>query len=391
MKYRPRRRSLNHGPTRTPVVPAPVQGPGGPRADHRAEVRRRTLPPAPAQPQPALVVEADVPGAPAGRLPGRRAALRRGRPHRRAGAAGRPAGPGAGNPKKSLGAAPCDGARRREVVMTLAEHYPARLVCRLLGFPRCALYRAAAPPAADAPALRGALVRLAGEWPTYGYRRLTAMLRREGHAVNGKRVRRLMAALGIQGRAPARRARTTNSDHPFPRWPNLVEGLAVVRPDQVWVADITYIRLQKEFVYLAVLMDVFTRQVRGWHLGRSLGGELTLAALDRALRAGRPEVHHSDQGVKYAATDYVQRLRGVGAQVSMAAVGAPRENGYAERLMRAIKKEEVALTEYADFADALGQLGRFLDDVYNRKRIHSALGYLTPAEFEQQWRSGQRA
>ena len=275
--------------------------------------------------------------------------------------------------------------------MTLAEHYPARLVCRLLGFPRCALYRAAAPPAADEPALRGALQRLAGEWPTYGYRRLTAMLRREGHPVNGKRVRRLMAELGIQGQAPVRRKRTTNSDHPFPRWPNLVEGREVVRPDQVWVADITYLRLQKEFVYLAVLMDVFTRQVRGWHLGTSLEGELTLAALDRALRAGRPAVHHADQGVQYAATDYVERLLGAGARVSMAAVGEPRANGYAERLMRTIKEEEVELTEYADFADALRQLGRFLDDVYNRKRIHSALGYLTPAEFEQQWREQQRA
>jgi putative transposase len=274
--------------------------------------------------------------------------------------------------------------------MSLAEHYPARLVCRLLDFPRCALYRQ--PAAADDEAeLRQALLRLAGQWPTYGYRRLTATLKRERLLVNTKRVRRLMAELGIQGRAPVRRKRTTNSDHPFPRYPNLVEGLEVVRPDQVWVADITYIRLQRDFVYLAVLMDVFTRQVRGWHLGRSLEGELTLAALDRALRSGRPEVHHSDQGVQYAATDYVERLRAAGARLSMAAVGEPRENGYAERLMRTIKEEEVALTEYADFADALRQLGRFLDDVYNHKRIHSALGYLTPAEFEQHWLLGQRA
>lgn len=229
--------------------------------------------------------------------------------------------------------------------------------------------------------------RLAGAWPTYGYRRLTAMLRREGRAVNAKRVRRIMAALGIAGQVPAKRVRTTDSDHPFPRYPNRVAGLAVERPEQVWVADITYVRVRTEFVYLAVLMDVFTRGIRGWALGRSLDGSLTRAALARALRRGVPAIHHSDQGVQYAATAYVAELTGRGVAVSMAAVGEPRENGYAERLMRTIKEEEVALTEYHDFADAKRQLGRFLDAVYNRKRIHSSLGYLTPAEFEQQWRA----
>ena len=136
-------------------------------------------------------------------------------------------------------------------------------------------------------------------------------------------------------------------------------------------------------------MDVFTRLIRGWHLGRGLDGGLTLQALERALTHGRPEIHHSDQGVQYAATDYVQRLQGVGAQVSMAAVGEPRENGFAERLMRTIKEEEVELSDYQDYDDALRQLGRFLDAVYNVKRIHSALGYLTPAEFEQQWQQQQ--
>lgn len=274
--------------------------------------------------------------------------------------------------------------------MSLTRHYPARLVCRLLGFPRCQLYRTPGGRDEDAP-LREALTRLAGEWPTYGYRRLTAMLRREGRTVNAKRVRRVMAALGLRGAAPIRRKRTTDSNHGFPRWPNLVEALQVVRPDQVWVADITYIRLRRDFVYLAVVMDVFTRLIRGWHLGRGLDGGLTLAALDRALGQGRPEIHHSDQGVQYAADDYVRRLQGVGAQVSMAAVGEPRENGFAERLMRTIKEEEVDLSEYLDYADALRRLGRFLDDVYNHKRIHSSLGYLTPAEFEKQWRGRQPA
>jgi transposase InsO family protein len=196
-----------------------------------------------------------------------------------------------------------------------------------------------------------------------------------------------MHDLGLAAEPAKRRVRTTDSDHPFPRYPNLAAELAVTRPDQVWVADITYVRVRVEFVYLAVLMDVFTRCVRGWELGRSLDQALTLAALGRALRRGRPEIHHSDQGVQYAAAEYVRELTAVKAAISMAAVGEPRENGYAERLMRTIKEEEVALTEYHDYADARRQLGRFLDRVYNRKRIHSALGYLTPAEFEHQWRA----
>jgi putative transposase len=138
-------------------------------------------------------------------------------------------------------------------------------------------------------------------------------------------------------------------------------------------------------VYLSVLMDVFTRGIRGWHLGRGLEQALTLTALRRAYERGRPEIHHSDQGVQYAATAYVELLSGAGVQISMASVGEPKENGYAERLMRTIKEEEVDLSEYEDFTDARRQLGRFLDDVYNTKRIHSALGYLTPREFEQQW------
>jgi putative transposase len=157
-----------------------------------------------------------------------------------------------------------------------------------------------------------------------------------------------------------------------------------VRPDQVWVSDITYIRLREEFVYLAVLMDVFTRYIRGWYLGRSLDQGLTLQALEQALINHRPEIHHSDQGVQYAAIAYTTRLQQVGAQISMAEVGAAWQNGYAERLMRTIKEEEVDLSEYEDYTDATRQLGRFLDEVPMHKRIHSSLGYLTPVEFEQQ-------
>jgi putative transposase len=270
-----------------------------------------------------------------------------------------------------------------------ADEYPVRWLCRLFDCPRAGLYRAPAV-AADAAKLRRAIERVAGAWPTYGYRRVTAMLRRGGWVVNAKRVRRVMRELGLVAAPPPVRVRTTDSDHPFPRYPNLVADLAVTRPDQVWVADITYVRVRAEFVYLAVILDVFTRAVRGWELSRSLDQGLTLAALGRALRRGRPEVHHSDQGVQYAASAYVERLTAVGAAVGMAAVGEAEENGYAERLLRTIKEEEVALTGYRDYADARRQLGRFLDAVYNRKRIHSALEYLTPAEFEQQWRAERR-
>lgn len=278
---------------------------------------------------------------------------------------------------------------RRRVVTHPADEYPVRWLCRVLGCPRAGLYRTPAV-AADEARLRAAVERVAGAWPTYGYRRVAAMLRRDGWAVNGKRVRRVMRELGLVAEPPPRRVRTTDSNHPVPRYPNLVADLTVTHPDQVWVADITYVRVRSEFVYLAVLMDVFTRAIRGGELGRSLDGGLTLAALGRAVRRGRPAIHHSDQGVRYAATAYVARLTAVGAAISMAAVGVPEENGYAERLMRTIKEEEVALAEYQDYRDARRQLGRFLDAVYNRKRIHSALGYLTPAEYEQQWRADRR-
>jgi transposase InsO family protein len=270
--------------------------------------------------------------------------------------------------------------------MKLAKTYPIRVVCRLLGVPRSSLYYAARTVPDDEAMFKSALLDLAGEWPTYGYRRLTAMMRRLGWPVNAKRVRRWMDELGIHGAPPTRKRRTTNSNHAFPRYDNLVKDLEITRPDQVWVADITYIRLRRDFVYLAVLMDVFTRSIRGWHLGRSLDQGLTLAALERALIVAVPHIHHSDQGLQYAASAYVERLRQQGVTLSMAAVGEPRENGYAERLVRTIKEEEVDLSDYVDLADAQRQLAPFLDDVYNLKRIHSALGYLTPREFEQQWR-----
>ncbi len=266
----------------------------------------------------------------------------------------------------------------------LADEFPMRLITRVTGWPRSSLYHEPRERA-DVAKLDAAIQDLAGAWPTYGYRRITAMLKREGWRVNRKRVLRAMHGLGLAAKPHEHKPRTTQSDHDFQRFPNRVAELTVTKPNGVWVADITYVKLQRDFVYLAVLMDVFTRQVRGWELSRSLDGRLTLNALDRALRHGPPGIHHSDQGVQYAANDYVERLVANRVNISMAAVGCPEENGYAERLMRTIKEEEVALSDYQDFADARRQLGAFLDDVYNRKRIHSALGYLTPAEFADHW------
>lgn len=269
----------------------------------------------------------------------------------------------------------------------LAESYPVQVICQVWEMPRSTYYYHS--QAAEEHDLRAALQQLAGEWPRYGSRRLTAQLQREGWQVNRKHVQRMMRELGIVVKMSVHKRRTTDSAHGFPRYPNLVEQLEIVRPEQVWVSDITYIRLHQEFVYLAVLLDVFTRSIRGWFLGRSLDQSLTLRALEQALARHTPEIHHSDQGVQYAALAYTARLQQAGVQISMAEVGAAWQNGYAERLMRTIKEEEVDLSEYEDYTDAVRQLGRFLDEVYMHKRIHSSLGYLTPAEFEQQWLSSQ--
>jgi transposase InsO family protein len=273
--------------------------------------------------------------------------------------------------------------------MQLASLYPVELLCALVDLPRSSFYYRAVPR--DDSALEEQIRKVTGAWPTYGVRRVTHQLARDYQPVNIKRVRRVMRQIGATRKNKRKRRRTTQSDHPFPRYPNLVQDLDVVRPDQVWVADITYIQLERECVYLAVLMDVFTRAIRGWHLARSLEQELTLCALDRALAHHCPEIHHSDQGVQYAWPQYVQVLNERHIRISMAARGEATENGYAERLMRTIKEEEVYLSEYRDYLDALTRIGRFLDDVYTHKRIHSALGYLTPAEYEARWHAHQNS
>lgn len=274
--------------------------------------------------------------------------------------------------------------------MKLSVYFPIRLLCRLFDLPASSYYYA--PHPREETVLREQIRTISGTWPTYGVRRVTAQLAREFQVtVNHKRVHRLMRAMGLTRKNGRQPRHTTHSDHPFPRYPNLVKDLSVTYPDQVWVADITYVQLQVETVYLAVLMDVFTRAIRGWHLSRSLDQELTITALRRALQQHCPAIHHSDQGMQYAATAYVELLHAHQVAISMVEVGEATQNGYAERLIRTIKEEEVYLSDYRDYADAFQNLGRFLDEVYMHKRIHSALGYLTPAEFERQWYAQQIA
>jgi len=266
----------------------------------------------------------------------------------------------------------------------LSDDCAVSLLCDLLGCSRSSYYYQ--PKLRDETEVKSAIESVAAEWPTYGYRRVTKQLHRQEWLVNKKRIQRLMREMGLQVKIKRKARKTTNSEHDFPRYPNLVQDLEIVRPEQVWVSDITYIRLRYEFVYLAVIMDVFTRSIRGWHLGRGLDQSLTLIALDRALAEHTPEIHHSDQGIQYAATAYIDMLRAVDAEISMAESGEAWQNGYAERLIRTIKEEEVDLSDYEDYNDAVSQLGRFLNDVYMHKRIHSSLGYLTPTEFEERWR-----
>jgi putative transposase len=260
------------------------------------------------------------------------------------------------------------------------------MVCHVLDLPRSSYYYSGRPKEEDA--LKDAIQSVAGQYPTYGTRRITHQLRRAPYQyrVGRKRIQRLMRSMRLLRPVKRVKIRTTNSEHWFPRFRNLMEDLAVTYPDQVWVADITYIRLKNGFIYLAVLMDVFTRTIRGWNLSRSLDQELSLHALQRGLVFGCPAIHHSDQGLHYAFKNYVQLLQEHHVQISMAGVGKPEENGYAERLMRTIKEEEVELSEYNDLDDAREQIGHFLEDVYMTKRIHSALQYATPAEFEALWR-----
>ncbi len=260
-------------------------------------------------------------------------------------------------------------------------------MCELAGVSRAGLYRCR--PGSPGPEpdveLRDAIQRIALEFPSYGWRRMTAELKRRGWAVNHKRVYRWMREDNLLCLRKRKFVVTTDSDHDLPVYPNLARALVLTGLDQLWVADITYIRLELEYVYLAVILDAFSRRVIGWALERMLEAALTLQALQMALARRRPApglVHHSDRGVQYANCDYTHLLQEHGIRISMSRKANPWDNAACESFLKTLKYEEVYRAEYRDLVDARASIGVFLEKVYNLKRLHSALGYLPPAEFE---------
>jgi len=242
--------------------------------------------------------------------------------------------------------------------------------------------------ASEAVQLRDAIERIVLDFPGYGYRRVTHALAREGWVVNHKRVLRVMHEESLLCQLKRRFVPTTDSGHDWRTYPNLVKGTIFNALDQAWVADITYIRLPTTFVYLAAILDAYSRRCVGWALSRWIDTDLTLAALSMALVRREPApglIHHSDRGVQYAREAYVARLEGAGARISMAARGNPYENAQAESFFKTLKHEEVYLKDYRTFEDALINLEPFIEEVYNTKRLHSSLGYRPPVEFEAAW------
>ena len=261
-------------------------------------------------------------------------------------------------------------------------------LCQMTGLSRAGFYRWRVPRQGTPVEMevRDEIQKIALELPAYGYRRITEELQQRGFAVNHKRVLRIMRQdnlLCVRRRAFVG---TTESRHSLPVYPNLARELTPNAINQLWLADITYIRLRTEFVYLAVILDAFSRRVVGWALGRTLEAELTITALRMALAERQPLpglIHHSDRGVQYAAQAYTEMLKQRHAQISMSRKGNPYDNAACESFLKTLKQEEVYRNEYRDFHDARSSIGEFLERVYNRKRLHSALGYLPPTEFEQ--------
>jgi len=232
------------------------------------------------------------------------------------------------------------------------------------------------------------MMKIIHEFPGYGYRRITRQLKRQGRTVNHKRVLRLMQENNLQFRRKKFTPMTTDSEHNNPVYPNLLCGLKTERPNQVWAADFTYIQLGKEYVYLAVELDIHTRCCIGWSLSRNLSTETALDALQMALYTRQDEdlgglIHHSDRGTQYTSFAFTQCLRDHGIQISNSRKAVPTDNAYAESFFKTLKYEEVYLNEYETFEDAWDNIQAFIEDVYNSKRMHSGIGYLSPKEFEQ--------
>jgi putative transposase len=272
----------------------------------------------------------------------------------------------------------------------LANSAPLAQLCQTLGLPRSTFYRqthTSVEVDQEEMTLRDTIQRLALTMPFYGYRRITAHLHRQGLKVNHKRVLRLMR----QDNLLCLRQRkaflvTTDSNHRFAIYPNLAAEMLLTDINQLWVADLTYIRLRREFIYLAAILDAYSRRCIGWELSHKIDAQLAIQALQMAL-ANREVVpglvHHSDRGVQYASREYTAILHQHQVQISMSRKGNPYDNAQAERFMRTLKEEEVYLSDYENLSEARSSLKRFLEEVYNQKRLHSALGYVPPAEFEQ--------
>ena len=299
--------------------------------------------------------------------------------------------------KKSVGQAPLQ-QRHAVIAHTCQEKLPIsiRHLCELLQVNRAWYYasqQVTEEPSKreEAVALRDAIERLILDFPGYGYRRVTHALQRAGWKVNHKRVHRIMQEESLLCHLKRHFVHTTDSRHHFPIYPNLVNGRTPDAPDVIWVADLTYISLRSEFVYLATILDAYSRRCIGWNLSTRIDTNLALGALEEALatREVKPGlIHHSDRGVQYASYAYTERLLSSGMQISMSAKGNAYDNAKAESFFKTLKQEEVYLKQYQTFEEASANIGQFIDDVYNTKRLHSSLGYVPPVEFETAYYQG---
>jgi len=233
-------------------------------------------------------------------------------------------------------------------------------------------------------AILEAIKAVATDFPSYGYRRITAALKRQGIAINHKKVHKIMAQNSILCSVRRSYRHTTNSNHGFAKYPNLVKDLIPVRPNQVWHADITYIRFSSSFAYLAAIIDGLSRKAVGYAIGTTLSPSLTVSALEDAIKKRNTDglIHHSDQGFQYCSSRYIEILKKNGIKVSMSDKANPYNNAKMESFFRTLKVEEVYMGEYNTYEDVLFQVPYFIEEVYNKKRLHSSLGYMPPEEFE---------